>query len=96
MLFRQALGDFVADYRYINKITLRQMITNANAKISYNYLWEIEQGRKEPSSEILNEIAKCVKMNTAELVVNVGLRMGYQIPNTAEELVGSQSETELV
>lgn len=96
MLFRHALADVIADYRHSKKITLRQMITNGNAKISHNYLWEIEQGRKEASSEILAEIAKCMKMDTAELVVNVGLRMGYKIPNTAEELVGSQIETELV
>lgn len=87
MLFRRALGEVVSEHRYKNQLTLRQVINKTQARISYNYLWEIEQGRKEPSSELLDEVAKCMGIDTAELVVLVGLRMGYKVPDTAEQLL---------
>lgn len=87
MLFRRALGEVISEHRYKNQLTLREIINKSQARISHNYLWEIEQGRKEPSSEVLNEIAKCLGMDTAELVVIVGLRMGFRVPDTAEQLL---------
>jgi len=94
MLFRQALGYVIADYRKDKDLTLRQMITNGQARLSYNYLWEIERGKKEPSSEILNEIAKCMRTDTPDLIIKVGLLMSqYSIPDTPQELLGTASET---
>jgi len=95
MLFRQALGEVISEHRYKNQLTLRETINKSQARISHNYLWELEQGRKEASSEVLNEIAKCLGMDTAELVVIVGLRMGFRVPDTAEQLLTDSQPSRL-
>jgi transcriptional regulator with XRE-family HTH domain len=93
MLFRQALGVVLSEHRYKNQLTLRQVVKNSQARVSYNYLWEIEQGKKEPSSEVLNELAKCIGTDTADLVMKVGLVMnGYSIPDNAKELLDTTND----
>jgi transcriptional regulator with XRE-family HTH domain len=76
MIFRKALGEVIKDYRYSNNLTLRQMTSKGSGRISYNYLWELGQGNKEASSEMLAEIAQCMGISTAELVIRIGFFMG--------------------
>jgi transcriptional regulator with XRE-family HTH domain len=81
VLFRTALSWVISEYRKETRYTLRQMINNTKAVISHNYLWEVEQGKKQPSSELLEEIAKAMGMNTAELVIKVGICMAGGVPD---------------
>jgi len=81
MLFRQALSYVISEYRQDKKITLRQMIINSKALISHNYLWELEKGRKEASSELLEQVAKCMGMTTSDLVIRVGICMAGGVPD---------------
>jgi transcriptional regulator with XRE-family HTH domain len=94
MLFRQALADVIATHRKENNLTLRQMtISRGQVHLSYNYLWELERGSKDPSSEILEQIAKCMRVDTADLILKVGLVMSkYSIPDTAQELLDTASD----
>jgi transcriptional regulator with XRE-family HTH domain len=96
MLFRQALGRVISDHRYDNGLTLRQTTNRGSGRISYNYLWELEQGHKEASSEMLEEIAECLGITTAELVIRVGLLMGGGVPNTPEEILDTYTEPMVV
>ena len=96
MLFRHALGRVINNHRYDNGLTLRQTTNRGSGRISYNYLWELEQGRKEASSEMLEEIAECLGMTTAELIVQAGILMGGGVPNTPEELLDKYPEPMIV
>lgn len=63
------------------------MTSAGSGRISYNYLWELEQGRKEASSEMLVEIAECLGITSPELVIRIGLLMGGGVPDTLEEML---------
>jgi transcriptional regulator with XRE-family HTH domain len=76
MKFREALGSVIQEYRYNNNLTLRQMSGGGSGRISTTYLWELENSRKEASSEMLTEVAECMSITTAELVIRVGFFMG--------------------
>lgn len=76
MIFRKALGEVMKDYREVNNLTLRQMANAGSGRISLTYLWELENARKEASSEMLAEVAGCMRTTTAELVIRVGFFMG--------------------
>ena len=81
MLFKEALGYVISEYRKDKGLTLRQMMNQNKAIISHNYLWEIEKGRKEVSSVLLREVAKAMNTDTAELVIKVGIVMAGGIPD---------------
>lgn len=57
------------------------MVIYRKAHISYNYLWEVEQGRKEVSSEMLEQVAKLMDTSTADLVIQVGICMAGGVPD---------------
>ena len=81
MLFRQALGHIIADHRYDNKLTLRQVVNRGSGRISLTYLWEIEKARKEVSSEMLIEVAQCLAIDPSDLVIKIGMVMCGGVPN---------------
>jgi hypothetical protein len=87
MIFRKALGQVISEYRYANNLTLRQMSGSGSGRISTTYLWELENARKEASSEMLVEVAQCMNTNPAELVIRVGFFMGGIPDYVPEELL---------
>ncbi len=96
LLFRKALGQVISDYRYDNAITLRQMSASGSGRISTTYLWELENAKKEASSEMLVEVAECMGISTSELVVRAGLVMGGGVPDTPEEILDNYLGTMIV
>lgn len=76
MKFREALGAVIFEHRNSKNLTLRKMVAKGSGRLSLTYLWELENARKEASSEMLNEIASCMEISTAELVIRVGFFMG--------------------
>lgn len=87
MLFRKALGYVIYEYRRTNNLTLRQFSILREIKMSYSYLWELEQGRKEASSETLNEISKAMRITTADLVMKVSIEMSGGVPDFIPESI---------
>jgi len=81
MLFRQALGHIIAEHRHDKKLTLRQTAIRGSGRISLTYLWELENARKEASSEMLIEVAQCLDISPSDLVVKIGIAMGGGVPN---------------
>jgi len=81
MLFRQALGHIIADHRYDNTLTLRQVVNRGSGRLSLTYLWEIEKARKEVSSEMLIEVAHCLAIEPSDLVIKIGMVMCGGVPN---------------
>lgn len=65
------LGDFIRDQRAGSGISLRQLSTLAG--VSNPYLSQIERGLRKPSAEILQQIAKGLRISAEALYVQAGL-----------------------
>lgn len=66
MLLRHAVGSAIRRLRLARGMTLRQM-SQASA-ISLPYLSEIERGRKEPSSEIIQTVCVVLGITLRQLM----------------------------
>ena len=91
MLFKYALGEVLRNRRMEQGLTLRQV--SETARIALGYLSEVERGHKEISSELFECLATGLGLETADLIVETGLRMnGLLIPDTVESLVDEYSD----
>lgn len=65
------LGDFIRDQRRTAQISLRQLARQAG--VSNPYLSQIERGLRKPSAEILQQIAKGLRISAEALYVKAGI-----------------------
>ncbi|MBX6389025.1 MAG: helix-turn-helix transcriptional regulator [Frankia sp.] len=65
------LGDFIRDQRRAAQISLRQLAKQAG--VSNPYLSQIERGLRKPSAEILQQIAKALRISAEVLYVQAGI-----------------------
>lgn len=73
LLFREALGREAHDERV--RRGERLVDVARTAALSPQYLSEIERGRKDPSSEVLRELAHALGLDPLELVGRAATRM---------------------
>ncbi len=66
-----SIGEYIREQRQQAKISLRQL--SAAAGVSNPYLSQIERGLRKPSAEILNQIAKGLRISSQALYVQAGL-----------------------
>jgi len=64
------LGDYIRDQRAGSGISLRQLARTAG--VSNPYLSQIERGLRKPSAEILQQIAKALRISAEALYVQAG------------------------
>jgi len=72
-----AIGDFIREQREQAQVSLRQLARLAG--VSNPYLSQIERGLRKPSAEILQQIAKGLRISAEQLYVRAGIletRMG--------------------
>ena len=65
------LGDYIRDQRNSAQISLRQLAKLAG--VSNPYLSQIERGLRKPSAEILQQIAKALRISAEALYVQAGI-----------------------
>ena len=65
------LGAFIREQREGNKISLRELAKSAG--VSNPYLSQIERGLRKPSAEILQQIAKGLRISAEALYVQAGI-----------------------
>jgi len=65
------LGDYIREQRSSAQISLRQLATLAG--VSNPYLSQIERGLRKPSAEILQQIAKALRISAEALYVQAGI-----------------------
>ena len=65
------LGEFIRDQRRIGHLSLRKL--SELAGISNPYLSQIERGLRKPSAEILQQIAKGLRISAEALYVKAGI-----------------------
>ena len=75
-LVREVVGDVLRQARTSQGRTLREV--SDSARVSLGYLSEVERGRKEPSSELLNAICVALKVPLSEVLIGAGERMARE------------------
>lgn len=67
----RGLGDYIREQRRSAQISLRQLARQAG--VSNPYLSQIERGLRKPSAEILQQIAKALRISAEALYVQAGI-----------------------
>ena len=80
-LLREVLGDVLRRARTTQRRTLRE-VSDA-ARVSLGYLSEVERGRKEASSELLNAICDALDVSLSELLAEAGEQLAGREHATA-------------
>ncbi|MEU1806674.1 helix-turn-helix transcriptional regulator [Streptomyces sp. NPDC019937] len=65
------LGDFLREQRRSAQLSLRQLADAAG--VSNPYLSQIERGLRKPSAEILQQLAKALRISAETLYVQAGI-----------------------
>ena len=68
---RRELGEFIREQRAAARLSLRRLSDMAG--ISNPYLSQIERGLRKPSAEILQQIAKALRISAESLYVRAGI-----------------------
>ena len=67
----ESLGDYLKEQRVAARLSLRQL--SEQAGVSNPYLSQIERGLRKPSAEVLNQIAKALRISAEQLYIRAGL-----------------------
>ena len=65
------VGAFIRDQRQVGRISLRKL--SEMAGISNPYLSQIERGLRKPSADILQQIAKALRISAETLYIRAGI-----------------------
>lgn len=68
------LGRFIRDQRRVGELSLRKLADLAG--VSNPYLSQIERGMRKPSAEILQQIARALRISAEALYVRAGILDG--------------------
>ena len=67
----QDIGSFIRSRREAAQFSVRQLAEKAG--VSNPYLSQIERGLRKPSAEVLNQIAKALRVSAEVLYVQAGM-----------------------
>jgi transcriptional regulator with XRE-family HTH domain len=79
-----SLGEFIAGQRRAAQLSLRQLA--AQTGISNPYLSQIERGVRRPSAEVLQQLAKALRISAETLYVRAGILNPDDHPATSVEM----------
>jgi transcriptional regulator with XRE-family HTH domain len=75
-LLRELIGGVLRRARTSQGRTLREV--SDSARVSLGYLSEVERGRKEASSELLNAICDALEVPLSAVLIDAGEQMARQ------------------
>ena len=67
----ESLGDYLKEQRVSARLSLRQLAELAG--VSNPYLSQIERGLRKPSAEVLQQIAKALRISAEQLYIRAGI-----------------------
>jgi len=88
----RGLGEYIREQRRAAQISLRQLARQAG--VSNPYLSQIERGLRKPSAEILQQIAKALRISAEALYVQAGILEERQGTDFAQALLHDPHLTE--
>lgn len=65
------LGDYLKEQRLASRLSLRQLADQVG--VSNPYLSQIERGLRKPSAEVLQQLAKALRISAEQLYVRAGI-----------------------
>lgn len=66
-----SLGEYLREQRVAAQMSLRQLADQAG--VSNPYLSQIERGLRKPSAEVLQQIAKALRISAEQVYVRAGI-----------------------
>ena len=67
----EGLGDYLREQRVSSRLSLRQLAEQAG--VSNPYLSQIERGLRRPSAQVLQQLAKALRISAEQLYVRAGI-----------------------
>ena len=67
----ESLGDYLKEQRVAARLSLRQLAEQAG--VSNPYLSQIERGLRRPSADVLQQIAKALRISAEQLYIRAGI-----------------------
>ena len=66
-----SLGDYLREQRTQSRLSLRQLAEQVG--VSNPYLSQIERGLRRPSAEVLQQLAKALRVSAEQLYIRAGI-----------------------
>jgi len=67
----QSLGEYLKEQRVAARLSLRQLAEQAG--VSNPYLSQIERGLRKPSADVLQQIARALRISAEQLYIRAGI-----------------------
>src|SRR3546814_7006622 len=67
----ETLGDYLKEQRTTAELSLRQLAEQAG--VSNPYLSQIERGLRKPSADVLQQLAKALRISAEQLYIRAGI-----------------------
>lgn len=67
----ESLGDYLKEQRTTAQLSLRQLAEQAG--VSNPYLSQIERGLRKPSADVLQQLAKALRISAEQLYIRAGI-----------------------
>jgi transcriptional regulator with XRE-family HTH domain len=67
----ESLGDYLREQRVSARLSLRQLAEQAG--VSNPYLSQIERGLRRPSADVLQQLAKALRISAEQLYIRAGI-----------------------
>ena len=80
------LGEFIRSQREITQLSLRRLAELAD--VSNPYLSQIERGLRRPSAEILQQIARALRISAESLYIRAGILEPDDEQLTVRDVIG--------
>ncbi len=88
----RGLGEYIRTQRRNAKLSLRSV--SGLAGVSIPYLSQIERGLRKPSAEILQAIAKGLRISAETLYIQAGILDDRTVPDVAAAIVADERLTD--
>ncbi len=88
----QDIGSFIRAQREAAQVSVRQLAEKAG--VSNPYLSQIERGLRKPSADVLNQIAKALRVSAEVLYVRAGILEPSAAGEVRDAIIADLSITE--
>lgn len=86
------IGGFIRSQREAAQVSVRQLAEKAG--VSNPYLSQIERGLRKPSADVLNQIAKALRLSAEVLYVQAGMLEPSEPSEVRDAIVADSAITE--
>lgn len=88
----QDIGSFIRSQREAAQVSVRQLAEKAG--VSNPYLSQIERGLRKPSADVLNQIAKALRVSAEVLYIRAGILEPSETSEVRDAIVNDEAITE--